>query len=68
MKQIVMVNHTMVLGQPLVLGESGNGCHVECSNRGTCNYALGFCECFEGFTGAACEIIDTLASKGGSST
>jgi hypothetical protein len=47
-----------------MLGESGNGCHVECSNRGTCNYALGYCNCFDGFTGIACEIIEALASKG----
>jgi hypothetical protein len=27
---------------------------VECSNRGSCNRVTGECECFEGFTGAAC--------------
>ena len=50
-----------------IVGASGNGCHVECSNRGMCNYALGYCECFDGFTGIACEIIDVLGGSSGSS-
>ena len=37
-------------------GAPGNKCYVECSNRGTCNYALGVCQCFAGMGGAACEI------------
>ena len=45
-----------------MLGDSGNGCHVECSNRGTCNYALGYCQCFPGFTGIACEIQDAMSA------
>lgn len=28
---------------------------VECSNNGLCNYHSGQCQCFEGFTGDACQ-------------
>jgi hypothetical protein len=38
----------------LAKGRSGNLCHVECSNRGSCNTATGVCSCFEGFTGHNC--------------
>lgn len=33
-------------------GAAGNLCHVDCSNRGLCNYEAGLCECFDGFTSA----------------
>ena len=38
------------------VGRSGNVCHIECSNRGLCDYGLGLCECFKGFWGSACEL------------
>ena len=38
-------------------GKAGNLCHVDCSNRGLCDHALGMCTCFPGFWGSACEII-----------
>ena len=28
---------------------------VECSGKGSCDRALGVCECYDGFTGAACQ-------------
>lgn len=28
---------------------------AECSNAGRCNYMTGTCECFDGFTGSACQ-------------
>jgi len=29
--------------------------YMECSNRGTCDRKAGVCECFDGYTGAACK-------------
>jgi len=37
------------------VGAPGNLCHVDCSNRGVCDYGTGICYCFNGFRGAACE-------------
>jgi hypothetical protein len=38
------------------VGKAGNGCYVECSNRGVCSYeeGVGTCKCFEGFLGENC--------------
>ena len=44
-------------------GSAGNLCHVECSNRGLCDYKSGTCECFDGYTGAACELIKAVLSS-----
>jgi hypothetical protein len=35
-------------------GQAGNKCHVDCSNRGKCNYDTGVCTCFPGFIGDNC--------------
>ena len=29
--------------------------HVDCANRGLCNFGFGKCECFAGFIGSACD-------------
>jgi hypothetical protein len=42
------------------MGEIGNECHVECSNRGLCDSGSGLCSCFKGFSGEACEKFNTL--------
>jgi hypothetical protein len=36
------------------VGEDGNKCHVDCSNRGVCDYDAGVCRCFHGFKGSNC--------------
>lgn len=34
---------------------------TECSNRGTCNHFEGICDCFHGYSGDACSIIESMA-------
>jgi hypothetical protein len=35
-------------------GDTYNLCHVDCANRGSCDYATGVCKCFIGYYGKAC--------------
>ena len=35
-------------------GAQHNKCHVDCSNRGACDYSTGKCKCFTGFAGTDC--------------
>ena len=49
------------------MGRPGNKCHVDCSNRGICDYKLGECSCFEGFYGPNCAKMSVLATQQGPS-
>ncbi len=40
------------------VGAALNKCHMDCSNRGLCDYSTGICQCFNGFYGANCAITD----------
>jgi hypothetical protein len=44
------------------VGAAGNLCHVDCSNRGTCNYNSGKCNCFVGYYGESCSSMSALAT------
>jgi hypothetical protein len=37
-------------------GSVGNLCHIDCSNRGVCDYRTGTCNCFKGSYGSACHV------------
>jgi len=43
------------------VGASGNLCHIDCSNRGLCDYSTGTCQCFNGYYGSKCDQTDTRA-------
>jgi hypothetical protein len=38
-------------------GAAGNICHIDCSNRGKCDYNTGICACLLGFGGSNCGTI-----------
>ena len=42
-------------------GANGNKCHVDCSNRGICDYTTGTCTCFKGYYSADCSLTSELA-------
>ena len=42
-------------------GLAGNLCHVDCSNRGACDYQTGLCECYTGYYGYNCGLQSVLA-------
>jgi len=46
------------------LGVRGTTENVECSNRGTCDYSTGSCQCFTGFTAKDCSVQNALAAGG----
>ena len=49
----------------VTIKSSGNGVkeYATCSNSGTCDRNTGVCNCFEGFTGAACEqLVDIIST------
>ena len=41
------------------VGLAGNLCHVDCANRGICNYDTGTCSCFAGHYGLGCNLQHT---------
>ena len=43
------------------LGKIGNLCHVDCANRGICDYSSGECKCFNGYYGTDCTNRDIRA-------
>ncbi|KAG6614368.1 Teneurin-1 [Phytophthora cinnamomi] len=45
----------------LVPGATGNLCHVDCANRGICDFSSGECSCFSGFYGSNCASLSPLA-------
>ena len=52
-----LTSGTYTSGSPTLtysIAAKGNLCHVECSNRGLCNYNTGLCSCFKGWHGEAC--------------
>ncbi|KAJ8601223.1 hypothetical protein CTAYLR_003215 [Chrysophaeum taylorii] len=42
-------------------GAPGNECHVDCANRGICDYETGVCDCFQGSYGHDCTLLSALA-------
>ncbi|TMW67627.1 hypothetical protein Poli38472_011247 [Pythium oligandrum] len=42
------------------VGQPGNRCHVDCANRGICDYTSGTCMCFSGFYGSNCASLSPV--------
>lgn len=42
------------------VGAAGNECHVDCSNRGICDYSSDDCSCFSGFYGSNCASLSPI--------
>ncbi len=45
------------------VGLAGNLCHVDCSNRGTCNHITGQCKCYDGYYGENCGSLSAFAKS-----
>lgn len=45
------------------VGEEGNLCQVDCSNRGLCDHGTGECACFNGFHGPNCAMPDEVLAR-----
>lgn len=44
------------------VGLPGNKCHIDCSNRGSCDFKSGVCQCFQGYWGENCGTKDIHAA------
>ena len=53
--------HNVTAANSRYKGQRGNKCHVDCSNRGYCDYEQGLCKCYAGFYGHNCGRISALA-------
>ncbi|KAJ0397255.1 hypothetical protein P43SY_008583 [Pythium insidiosum] len=42
------------------VGQAGNKCHVNCANRGQCDFSTGVCKCFDGFYGSNCASLSPV--------
>ncbi|KAF1319352.1 hypothetical protein FI667_g13254, partial [Globisporangium splendens] len=40
----------------------GNKCHVDCANRGKCDFTTGTCTCFDGFYGSNCASLSPIVA------
>lgn len=45
------------------VGLAGNLCHIDCSNRGLCDFSTGVCKCFPGYQGANCGTIEKYRGR-----
>ena len=36
---------------------------VDCSGRGICDYTTGLCDCFPGYRGTKCDVIDAFNTE-----
>uniref|UniRef100_K3WVA2 EGF-like domain-containing protein n=1 Tax=Globisporangium ultimum (strain ATCC 200006 / CBS 805.95 / DAOM BR144) TaxID=431595 RepID=K3WVA2_GLOUD len=43
-------------------GATGNKCHVDCANRGKCDFTTGTCTCFDGFYGSNCASLSPVVA------
>ena len=50
----VTIAHDAACTPGVDCGAVGNKCHVDCANRGICNYESGQCTCFSGYYGINC--------------
>jgi len=50
---------------PGQIGMVGNKCHVDCANRGVCDFSTGNCKCFRGYYGLDCTLKSALSAGTG---
>ena len=55
--------HNKTAAGSLYAGEEGNLCHVDCANRGVCDFKTGQCKkCFDGQYGVDCSVTNPNAA------